>query len=166
MSQEEIEKILQSYKVIAVVGLSRDKNKPSNSVAEYMKTNGYQIIPVNPFVNEVLGEKSYKNLLEIPENIQKKIEIVDIFRRSDDVPPIVEQAIKLKIANGLPYVIWMQQGIFNARAAKMAHKAGLTVVMDRCIMLEHKRLSTHRGQLLDEAKGYGTPDKVGKPRKS
>jgi predicted CoA-binding protein len=76
---------------------------------------------------------------------------VDILRRSADVPPIVEQAIKLKIANGLPYVIWMQQGIFNAQAAKMAHKASLTVVMDRCIMVEHKRFSTSAGKL-DEAK--------------
>ena len=144
MSQKEIEDILQKYRVMAVVGLSRDKDKPSYCVAEYMKTQEYQIIPVNPFADEILGEKSYKSLLEIPLKIQKKIEIVDIFRRPDDVPLIVEEAVKLKISNGKPYVIWMQQGIVNERASETARKAGLTVVMDKCIMVEHKRVSTKR----------------------
>ncbi len=141
LSQKEIEDILQKYRVIAVVGLSRDKDKPSYLVAEYMKTQGFQIVPVNPFVDEVLGEKSYKNLLEIPSEIQQKIEIIDIFRRPDDVPFVVEQAVKLKIANGKPFAIWMQQGIINAQAAETARKVGLIVVMDRCIMVEHKRVS-------------------------
>jgi uncharacterized protein len=140
MSQKEIREILLKHKVVAVVGLSRDKDKPSYDVAMYMKNHGYRIVPVNPFVDEVLGEKSYKSLLEIPLEIQKIIEIVDIFRRAEDVPPIVEQAVKLKLVNGTPYVVWMQMGIVNEKAAEKAIKAGLTVVMDKCIMIEHKRL--------------------------
>ncbi len=138
--QGEIETILRSYRVIAVVGLSADKSKPSYEVAEHMKEHGYRIVPVNPFVNEVLGEKSYKSLLEIPDEIQKLIEVVDIFRRSEDVPPIVEQAISLHARNGKPQVVWMQSGVVNEQAAEIARKAGLKVVMDRCVMVEHKKI--------------------------
>ncbi len=140
MSQNQIKEILQKYRVIAVVGLSKDDAKPSYRVAAYMKQNGYRVIPVNPFVEEVLGEKSYPSLSEIPISIQKTIEIVDVFRRSEDVLPIVEQAVKLKEANGKPYVVWMQQGIVNLEAANAARVAGLLVVMDRCIMVEHNNL--------------------------
>jgi predicted CoA-binding protein len=94
---------------------------------------------VNPFADEVLGEKSYKSLLDIPAEIQKSIEIVDIFRPAKDVPPIVEQAVKLKEAHGKPYVVWMQLGIINEQAAETAKKAGLKVIMDKCMMVEHKR---------------------------
>jgi uncharacterized protein len=139
LNQEEVEEILQKYKAIAIVGLSRDKEKPSYEVAKFMQSRGYQIVPVNPFVDEVLGEKSYKSLLDIPMEIQKKIDIVDIFRRPEDVPPIVDQVVKLKTANGKPYVVWMQVGIINEVAANVARKAGLSVVMDRCIMVEYKR---------------------------
>jgi uncharacterized protein len=140
LSEKEIEEIFQQYKVIAIVGLSRDKDKPSYRVAEYMKQNGYRIIPVNPFVDEVLGEKSYKNLVDIPADLQKTIEVVDIFRRAEDVPSVVEQAIQLKKANGKPYVVWMQQGIVNEDAAEAASNAELIVIMDKCIMVEHNRL--------------------------
>jgi uncharacterized protein len=140
LSQEGIKEILDRYRVIAVVGLSREPEKPSYQVAAYMKKQGYRIIPVNPFADEVLGEKSYKSLLDMPEEVQKTVEVVDIFRRPEDVLPIVEQAVKLKIANGKPYVVWMQEGITNREAAETARKAGLTVVMDRCIMAEHKRI--------------------------
>ncbi len=140
MSETEIREILQKYKVIAVVGLSADREKPSHEVAEYMKQHGYRILPVNPLVEEVLGEKSYRSLVDIPIEIQRTVEIVDIFRRPMDVPPVVEQAIKLKESNGKPFVIWMQLGIINQVAADAARKAGLTVVMDKCIMVEHKRL--------------------------
>jgi uncharacterized protein len=91
----------------------------------------------------VLGKKSYKSLLDVPNEIQRTIEIVNVFRRPEDIPPIVEQAIKLKQAKGKPFVVWMQLGIINEQAAERARNAGLTVVMDRCIMVEHKRLSTH-----------------------
>lgn len=139
MSEREISEILQRYRVLAVVGLSGDQSKPSFEVAEYMQSNGYRIVPVNPNVGEVLGAKSYKSLKEIPAEIQKEIEVVDIFRRAEDVPAVVEQAAKLKAVNGKPLVVWMQTGIVNEAAAAVARKAGLIVVMDRCIMVEHKR---------------------------
>ncbi len=140
MSQNEIKEILTKYKTIAVVGLSRELGKDSHRVSAYLKNHGFRIIPVNPFADEVLGEKSYKSLLDIPPEIQKTIEVVDIFRPSKDVPLIVEQAIKLKTMYGKPYVVWMQLGIVNEQAAEAAEKAGLIVVMDRCMMIEHKRL--------------------------
>jgi predicted CoA-binding protein len=139
MTQQETRQILAQYKVIAVVGLSDDENKPSYDVAAYMQAYGYQIIPVNPFVEEVLGEKSYQSLLDIPPEIQKTIEIVDIFRRPADVLPIVEQAVALKQKVGKPYVVWMQLGIVNEAAAELARNAGLTVVMNKCIKVEHNR---------------------------
>lgn len=142
MSQNQTKEILQKFHVIAVVGLSADEEKPSHEVAEYMKRHGYRIIPVNPFAGEVLDEKSYKSLLDMPADVQKTIEIVDIFRRPADVPPIVEQAIQLKQTNGKPFVVWMQMGIVNIDAAEKALKAGLVVVMDRCIMVEHGNLSS------------------------
>ena len=106
-----------------------------------MQKCGYKIIPVNPFVEEVLGERSYKSLLEIPKAILKTVQIVDIFRKSQDVLPVVEQAVELKTRLGVPFVIWMQKGIVNEQAAKVAERAGLIVVMDRCLMVEHRRLT-------------------------
>jgi len=140
LSESQIKEILQNYQVIAVVGLSDNEEKPSHEVAAYMKRHGYRIIPVNPFVEEVLGEKSYKSLLDMPAEVQKTIEIVNIFRRPEEVSPIVEQALQLKRTNGKPFVIWMQMGIVNLEAAEEARKADLIVVMDRCIMVEHKKL--------------------------
>ncbi len=144
MTSREIEKILTDSKTIAVVGLSREPEKESHKVASYLKKNGYNIVPVNPFVDEVICERSYPSLLEIPSEIQREIDVVNIFRRPEDVPPIVEQAIKLREALGKPYVIWMQLGIINNEAAEAAQKAGMTVVMDKCIMQEHKRLFGRR----------------------
>ena len=141
MGQNQIKDILTKYKVIAVVGLSQELGKDSHRVSAYLKQHGYRIIPVNPFANEVLGEKSYKSLLDIPPEIQKTIEIVDIFRPPEDVSPIVEQAIKLKEVYGKPFVVWMQLGIVNEKAAETARHAGLTVVMDKCLMVEHHRLA-------------------------
>jgi predicted CoA-binding protein len=141
LSEGLIKKILQESKVIAVVGLSRDENKPSHDVALYMKKNGYRIIPVNPFAEEVLGEKSYISLLDIPGNLQERIEIVDIFRRSNDVPPIVDQAIELHKKYGTLKVVWMQLDIVNENAAKKAREEGLDVIMDKCMKVEHRRLS-------------------------
>ena len=141
MSQNEIKEILTRYRTVAVVGLSREPGKNSYRVSAYLKKHGFRIIPVNPFADEVLGEKSYKSLLEIPREIQKTVEVVDVFRPAKDVPPIVEQAIKLKKMFGKPCVVWMQLGIVNEQAAEAAGKAGLTVIMNKCIMLEHKRLS-------------------------
>jgi predicted CoA-binding protein len=140
LSQSEIEEILTKYKTVAVVGLSREPSKDSHRVSAYLKKQGYRIIPVNPFADEILGEKSYKSLLDIPPEIQKTIEIVDVFRRAEDVPPVVAEAVKLKRKFGKPYVVWMQLGIVNEEAAETARKAGLTVIMDRCMMVEHRRL--------------------------
>ena len=140
MSQN-IKEILEKYKVIAVVGLSKEPGKDSHRVSAYLKRHGYRIIPVNPFADEVLGEKSYPSLLDIPPEVQKTIEIVDIFRPAKDVPPIVEQAVKLKQKNGKPFVVWMQLGIVNEQAAEAGRRAGLVVVMDKCLMVEHHRLA-------------------------
>lgn len=141
MSQSQIKEILDKYKVIAVVGLSKELGKDSHRVSAYLQHHGYKIIPVNPFADEVLGEKSYKSLLDIPREIQKTIEIVDIFRPAQDVPPIVEQAVKLKQLYGKPFVVWMQLGIVNEQAAEVARRAGLIVIMDRCLMVEHHQLT-------------------------
>ena len=139
MSKDNIKEILTKYKTVAVVGLSRDPSKDSNRVAEYLKNQGYRTIPINPTTDEVLGEMSYKSLLEIPVEIQRTIEIVDIFRPSADVPPIVDQAVKLREKYDKPYVVWMQLGIINEQAALVAREAGLVVVMNRCMMQEHKK---------------------------
>jgi predicted CoA-binding protein len=140
LSQEKIREILAKYKTIAVIGLSREPDKDSYRVSAYLKKHGFRIIPVNPFADEVLGEKSYKSLLDVPPEIQKTIEIVDVFRPAKDVPPIVDHAIKLRTLFGRPFVVWMQVGIVNEQAAEEARKAGLIVVMDKCMMVEHQHL--------------------------
>ena len=140
MNQDKIKEILATYRTIAVVGLSREPYKESYMVSAYMQKHGFRVIPVNPFADEVLGEKSYKSLTDIPVKFQENIDIVDIFRKADDVPLVVEQAIKLKEKHGKPCVVWMQLGIINKKAAAIARNAGLTVVMNKCVMQEHKRL--------------------------
>jgi predicted CoA-binding protein len=139
LSKDSVKETLTKYKTVVVVGLSRDPSKDSHRVAQYLKDQGFHIIPVNPTADEVLGEKSYASLLDMPHEIQKTLEIVDIFRPSTDVPPIVDQAVKLKERYDRPYVVWMQLGIVNEQAATTARAAGLTVVMNRCMMQEHKK---------------------------
>lgn len=139
MTEENgINEILRNYRNVAVVGLSRDPNKDSYRVAEYLKSKGYRIIPVNPFADEILGEKCHKSLLDLPNDIKKMIEIVDIFRPSKEVLSIVEQTLQLRREYGKPFVIWMQLGIVNQDAAKMAKEAGMKVIMDKCMMIELK----------------------------
>lgn len=123
--------LLRSTYVIAVVGLSNDDLRPSYGVAEYMQRAGYRIIPVNPNVSEVLGEKAYARLEDVPV----KIDIVDIFRRSQYVRGVVESAIRVGAK-----AIWMQEGVIDEAAAEIARMAGLDVVMDRCILKDHRRL--------------------------
>jgi len=135
-----IAKILK-FKIIAVVGLSKDPSRPSHDVASYLKSHGYRIVPVNPTVEEVLGERSYKSLLDLPEELKRKIDIVDIFRRAEDVPPIVNDAVQLHKGFGKPNAVWMQLGIVNEEAASKAREAGLSVVMDRCMKIEHARFA-------------------------
>jgi len=103
----DLKEILERYKTVAIVGLSKDPSKDSYRVATYLKSQGFRIVPINPFADEILGEKSYKSLIELPQDIQKSLEIVDIFRPSQEVLSIVEQAIKLKSAYGRPHVVWM-----------------------------------------------------------
>lgn len=126
-----IEQIITSYKTIAVVGLSPDPGKPSYEVASYLKKAGYRIIPVNPGCREVMGERCYPSIAEIPE----AVEVVDIFRRSEFVPEVVEQAIQKGVK-----AIWMQEGVVNQEAAARAKAAGLLVVMDHCMLKEHYKL--------------------------
>jgi predicted CoA-binding protein len=126
---DPIADFLSRAKTIAVVGLSSSPLRPSHGVSAYMQTRGYRIIPVNPHIDEALGEKSYGSLLEVPD----KIDIVNIFRRPEAVDEIVDQAIQLKVP-----MVWMQESVINERAAEKARKAGIFVVMDRCILKEHR----------------------------
>ncbi len=107
--------------------------RPSHGVSAYMQAAGYKIIPVNPRIAEALGEKAYPSLLEVPLEVRERIDLVDVFRRPEYVDEIVEQAIKLKIP-----AIWLQEGVINERAAEKARKAGMFVVMDRCVLKEHR----------------------------
>jgi len=135
-SQDEMKKeLLESIRVIAMVGLSANEEKPSNVVAKYLRDAGYRVVPVNPQYDEILGEKCYHALSEIPE----KVDAVDIFMRADKVVPVVEEAVKLK-----PKCIWLQLGIVNEEAKKIAESHGIAFVMDACMKREHERLFKSR----------------------
>ena len=137
---------MTKHKTIAVVGLSRDPSKDSHIVAEYLRNHCFRIIPVNPFAEEIFGEKCYKSLIDMPAEVKKTLEIVDVFRPSEEVLPIVKQVVQLKKLHGVPYVVWMQLGIINDQAAEIARKAAIAVVMDKCMMQEHQRLFTKNGK--------------------
>jgi predicted CoA-binding protein len=126
---DDIADLLQRAKSIAVVGLSDDPLRVSHGVSAYMQSQGYRVIPVNPQIQSSLGERAYGSLLDVPE----KIDIVNIFRRPEFVAEIVDQAIELKVP-----AIWMQEGVIHEKAAEKARKAGIFVVMDRCILQEHR----------------------------
>ena len=129
VQSDPIADILQRAKTIAVVGLSDSPLRPSHGVAAYLQGQGYRIIPVNPQIESALGEKAYPSLLEVPE----KIDIVNIFRRPEFVEEVVDQAIQLKIP-----AVWMQEEVVHEKAAEKARRAGIFVVMDRCILVEHR----------------------------
>jgi len=131
-SSDAVAQILRGVKTIAVVGLSSNPMRPSYGVAEYLKTAGYRIIPVNPNETEVLGEKAYARLEDIPE----QVDVVDVFRRAEEMPAVAASAIRIGAK-----VLWMQLGIENPGAAEKARAAGLVVVEDSCLMVEHKRRS-------------------------
>jgi len=126
---DPITDLLKRSRTIAVVGLSNSPLRPSHGVSAYLQTHHYRIIPVNPEIDEALGEKSYPSLLDVPE----KIDIVNIFRRPEYVEQIVDQAIQLKVP-----VIWMQESVIHEKAAEKARQAGIFVIMDRCILKEHR----------------------------
>jgi predicted CoA-binding protein len=130
---DPIYELLSRAKTIAVVGLSDSPMRASHGVSAYMQAAGYRIVPVNPNIAEALGEKAYRSLLEIPLELRGKIDLVDVFRRPEYVDEIVEQAIHLKIP-----AIWLQEGVINERAAEKARQAGMFVVMDLCILKEHR----------------------------
>jgi predicted CoA-binding protein len=127
-----IPELLRSSRTIAVVGLSSNPHRPSHGVAEYMQQHGYRIIPVNPNESEILGEKCYARVEDVPE----KIDIVDVFRRSEFVPEIVDAAIRVGAR-----AVWMQEGVVHEEAAERARRAGLDVVMDRCILKDHLKIA-------------------------
>jgi uncharacterized protein len=128
-TSDPIAEVLRQAKTIAVVGLSDNPLRPSYGVAAYMQSQGYRIIPVNPNIDEALGEKAYRSLMDVPE----RIDIVDIFRRSEFVEEVVDQAIRLKVP-----AVWMQEEIVHERAAEKVRRAGMFVIMDRCILVEHR----------------------------
>jgi len=130
-TRHEIAKILKDSKTIAVVGLSDKPDRPSHTVPAYLQQAGYRIIPVNPKLTEELGEQAYASLRDIPQTV----DVVQIFRRAEDVPPVVEDAIAIGAK-----VVWMQSGIINEEAAARAEAAGLKVVMDACMREEHRAL--------------------------
>lgn len=132
LQEDGIETMLSSARTIAVVGLSDNPTRDSHSVGRYLQANGYRVIPVNPAVDEVLGERAYPDLASIPDDVE--IDIVDVFRRPEHVPEIVDAAI----ARGAR-AVWMQLGVHHRDAAERARKAGLTVVENRCIKVEHAR---------------------------
>ncbi|OJT93988.1 acetyl coenzyme A synthetase (ADP forming), alpha domain [Candidatus Micrarchaeum sp.] len=134
-TQDEADKtayeILSKYHVIAVVGCSRNEGKPSHDVPEYMQSAGYKIVPVNPSADTILGEKAYKSLLDI----KFPVDVVDVFRPSPETPEIARQAVQIKAK-----VLWLQEGIFNDEAKKIAEDNGLLFIMNRCMMKEHYKL--------------------------
>ncbi len=137
VTDEDLRKILATTKTIAVVGLSNKPDRPSYGIAKYLKDAGYKIVPVNPTINEALGERAYPSLREVSESI----DIIQIFRKSEDVPPIVDDAIAIGAK-----VVWMQLGIVNEESAARARAAGLKVVMDTCMRATHRTLRA-KGQL-------------------
>ncbi|HQU35918.1 MAG TPA: CoA-binding protein [Anaerolineales bacterium] len=130
-SEQEMKDILLSAKTVAAVGLSSNPAKESFGIVQYLKDQGYRIIPVNPSATEIMGEKAYPDLSSIPE----AVDVVQVFRKPEDVPPVVEEAIKIRAK-----VVWMQEGIVNEEAAQKAREAGLQVVMDACMRSAHRRL--------------------------
>jgi len=125
--EQRIDAILSGSKTVAVVGISDKPDRPSHLVAKYMQERGYRVIPVNPLVSEVLGEKAYKSLTEIPG----RVDLVDVFRKSEDVPPIAEEAVRI----GARF-FWMQEGVVSERAREIVQAAGIPCVMDRCVKKE------------------------------
>lgn len=130
LDERGIDELLKEARVIAMVGLSPDESKPSNRVAQYLTSKGYRVIPVNPGYDEILGEKSYKSLKDIPE----KIDIVDVFMRADKLLPVAQEAVAIR-----PRAIWLQLGIVNEDARRLVEENGISFVQDRCVKIEHAR---------------------------
>ena len=136
MNDQEIAQLLSTARTIAVVGLSGNPDRPSFGVAQYLQSKGYRILPVNPTIDSVLGEKCYASVSEIPEKADVKVDIVDVFRRAEFVPALAEEAIAIGAR-----CLWLQLGVIHEEAARRARDAGLLVVMDRCLAVERLRLA-------------------------
>jgi thioredoxin len=161
---EEIKDILRKYKTVAIVGLSRNPEKQSYRVAKYLQKHGYSIIPIHPTADKILGKKAYPTLLDVPEEKLKDIGIVDIFRPSQDIPPIGDQVMQLAKQYGKPRVIWMQLGIINQEVARKAEIEGLTVIMDKCMMKEHKKLTNNNENELEKIRAEKMGEMIKKSR--
>jgi hypothetical protein len=131
-SQEEIADILKRYKTVAVIGMSKNPEKDAYKIPEYLMKNGYRVIPVNPSADEILGQKSYKRLMDVPADV----DIVDVFRPSEDIPNYVQDVVQKK-----PKVFWEQLGIHNAETEEKIASVGIKIVYDRCIYQEHRKIS-------------------------
>ena len=133
-------KVLKEARVIAVVGASRNPNKDAGMVPAYLKSKGYKIIPINPVASEILGEKAYPSLLDIPDDVAREIDVIDVFRPPNEAVKIVEQAAELSRRTGKRYVIWFQYGTYTEEAVRLAEEKGLRVVYNNCMMEAHKKL--------------------------
>ena len=130
---------MEKYRVVAVVGASRSLEKDAGRVPAYLKEKGYEIIPINPRADEILGVKAYPSLLDLPEDLAKRVEVVDVFRPPQEAMEVVRQATELKKRYGRPFVIWFQIGTATVEAVKEARKQGFEVVSGKCMMMEHKK---------------------------
>ncbi len=134
------QEVLKKYKIIAVIGASKNPDKEAYTVPQYMKEHGYQIIPINPTTDQILGEKAYPSLLDLPAELAKRIEIVDVFRPSEELPKVAQQAIDLRKKYGRPFVFWAQLGLENEEAKQMLSKNGISYVMNACLRVVHRTL--------------------------
>lgn len=132
--------VMKKYKVIAVVGASKNPEKEANSVPAYLQENGYTIIPVNPTADAVIGQKAYPSLAELPDELARKVEVVDVFRPSEEFPQVAKQVADMKRKTGRPFVFWGQLGLENEEAKEILADAGVDFVMDRCMKIEHRLL--------------------------
>ncbi len=132
--------VMKKYKVVAVVGASKNPEKEAYTVPAYLREHGYTIIPVNPTTDSIEGVKTYPSLAEIPADLAKKVEVVDVFRPSEEFPQVARQVVEMKKRTGRPFVFWGQLGLENEEAKKMLQEANVDYVMDRCMRVEHARL--------------------------
>jgi uncharacterized protein len=131
---------LKKYDVIAVVGASKNPEKEAYTVPAYMKEHGYTIIPVNPTADEILGEKAYKSLMDLPSSLAKKVELVDVFRPSEELPQVAQQVVEMQKKYGRPFAFWAQLGLENEEAKKMLSRNNIPYVMNACLRVVHKSL--------------------------
>ncbi len=135
--------VMRKYRYIAVVGASKNPEKEANTVPAYLMGHGYMIVPVNPTTDSVLGLRAYPSLADIPEDIAKRVEVVEVFRPSEEFPQVATQVAQMKKETGRPFVFWGQLGLENEEAKRILSGAGVEYVMDRCMRVEHSRLGTH-----------------------